>query len=841
MLASLAHPNIGAIHGIEDALGIRALVLELVEGPTLAERIAHGPVPLDEALPIAAQIAEALQAAHSQGVVHRDLKPANIKVRLDGTIKVLDFGLAKAVAAESGAAEPSTSPTISLAASQAGVILGTAAYMAPEQAKGKPVDQAADVWAFGCVLFEMLTGRRTFEGDDVSDTLAAILKSEPDWTRLPPSTPAAIRRLLRRCLTKDRRNRIADIAVARLEIADAQREDIEVAGATDRPRSAWRRALPLVATAVVTAVVVTAAARMLARPERARTVRFTVPLPSTDVLPETAPTRPGPVLALSPDGATLVYVATREGIDRMYRRRLDALEPVTIPGTDGARYPFFSPDGQWIGFQAEGKLKKVPVGGGPSAVICDLPALFFGASWGENDRIVFSADEPTVLFSVPTAGGAPERLAGLEPDEGALRWPHVLPGAGAIVITSFPAEGAVAPRVVSVALNTGERRVLIEGTHGRYSPTGHLLFSRDTTLWAVPFDVGGLAVVGDPFPVLEGVNLRGGGNSDLAVADNGTVAYLPGYVSISNRTLVWVDREGVEEALPAPPRAYVYPRISPDGTRLAVQISDQENDIWVWDFEGVRLSRLTFDRGVDAFPTWSPDSRRIAYSSQREGIASRLFWQEADGRGSVERLTDGTSGQFVSQFPHAFSPDGTRLIFREAGDLKLLNLDGTERIAEPLVGTTFNEQNAEVSPDGRWLAYQSSESGRDEVYVRPFPGVDGGRWQVSTDGGSRPLWSRDRRELFYLSTGDRRLMLATVGGSGSGFVAGAPRALRVGGPQYMLYGIGTFPGRTFDVSPDGRRFLLVKLGVAAEEGPPTTAFVVILDWFEELRRLARDS
>ncbi len=359
VLASLNHANIAAIYGLEDAGGIKALVLEFVDGPTLAERIAQGPVPLDEALPIAEQIAEALEAAHRHGVIHRDLKPANIKVRPDDTVKVLDFGLAKAVSPEAGAADQATSPTISLAATHAGVILGTAAYMAPEQAKGKTVDKSADVWAFGCVLYEMLAGRRAFEGEDVSETLATILKSEPDWSALPPGTPPSIRRLLRRCLTKDRRNRVSDIALARVEIADAKQETAEpLVPAFERSRKPlWRRALPLLFTALVTAVVAIVTARQLMRAAAPGVVRFTVSLPSSDTLPETAPTRPGPVLALSPDGTMLVYVAHRNGVDRLYRRLLDELEPAAIPGTEGARYPFFSPDGRWLGFQAEGKLK----------------------------------------------------------------------------------------------------------------------------------------------------------------------------------------------------------------------------------------------------------------------------------------------------------------------------------------------------------------------------------------------------------------------------------------------------------------------------------------------------
>jgi serine/threonine-protein kinase len=834
LLASLNHANIAAIYGLEEAGGVSALVLEYVEGPTLAERIAKGPIPIDEALPIAAQVAEALEAAHQQGVIHRDLKPANVKVRPDGTVKVLDFGLAKAVATEPGASEPMSSPTISLAATHAGIILGTAAYMAPEQAKGKAVDRGADVWAFGCVLYEMLTGRRAFQGEDLSETLAGVLKSEPLWDALPPDTPVSIRRLLRRCLSKDRRNRISDMGVARLEIADAEIDEGETSAGVKTPRGPiWRRALPILVTAAVTAVVAGAAARRLASPPGpAGIVRFAVPLPPTEALPQTFPTRPGPILALSPDGSTLVYVATRDGIDRLYRRPLDDLAAAALPGTEGARYPFFSPDGKWLGFHADRRLKKVPLAGGPAVVICDLPDLFLGASWGSDNNIVFSAEDPAAVSSVPAAGGVPRQIMKQEPDEAALRWPVVLPGAGAIVITSFQAEGS-APRVLAYSLDTGERRILVEGTHARYAETGHLLFSRDTTIWAAPFDVARLEVTGDPAPLLEDVNVRGGGNSDFSVAGNGTVAYLPGYGSYTQRTMVWVDREGREEPIPAPPRAYVYPRISPDGTRLAVQINDQEYDIWVWDFARANLSRLTFDRGVDQFPAWSPDGLRIAYSSLREGVFSRLFWQAWDGSGGEEQLGESAS----AGVPMSFSPDGQRLILRRAGDLHVARLDGEPRFA-PLIETSHNEQNGEISPDGRWIAYQSGESGGQEIYVRPFPHVEQGRWQVSVGGGSRPLWSRDGREIFYVPISHRQLMSVPVSSVGSVFTPGVPRPLPVGGPQYMLYSMGTFPGRTYDVSPDGRRFLMFKLAGAVEDGPPVTGFVVILNWFDELRRLA---
>jgi serine/threonine-protein kinase len=835
VLASLNHPNIAAIYGLEEADGIQALVLEFIDGPTLGDRIADGPIPLDDAFVIATQIAEALQTAHEHGIIHRDLKPANIKVRPDGTVKVLDFGLAKAVAPEAGASDQATSPTISLASTQVGAILGTAAYMAPEQAKGKPVDKSADVWAFGCVLYEMLTKKRAFEGDDVSETLATVLKSDPDWTALPPETPPSIRRLLRRSLTKDRRSRLSDIAVARLEIADARTEiqDVNVTPPGVSQKPTWSRAIPLLVTGVLTAVVVAVAARMITRPAPPKIVRFTVTLPSADLLPETGPTMPGPILTLSPDGGTLVYVASRNGVDQLFARALDELEPSAIPGTEGARFPFFSPDGQWIGFQAGGKLKRIALAGGPPAVLCDLTGIFTGASWGSDGRIFFCGGDPAVMWAVPAAGGVPQALTSLDTGEAAQRWPHVLPGAEAVVFASVPAEGTV-PRLVSLSLRTGERRVLLDGTSPRYAPTGHLLFSRDASLWAAPFDVERLSITGEPVPLLQGVNMRGGGNSDFAVAANGTVAYLPGAADLATRTLVWVDRQGREDPLTAPRRAYVYPRISPDGSMLAVQVSDQENDIWVWDFARATLARLTFDPGADNFPVWTPDGSRIIYSSQREGLISQLYWQTPDGSGGVERLVQ-TAPSPYGQYAHSIAPDGNQLVFGQGGDLFVLTLGGERRIT-PLVQTEFNEYNGEISPDGRWLAYQSSETSRSEIYVKPFPKVDSGRWQVSTDGGTRPLWSRDSRELFFVTDG-RQLMSVAVGGTESVFTSSAPQLLYEVPSRYFLTGAGTFPGRTYDISADGRRFLLMKPSSSTDAAPAVTQFVVILNWFEELNRL----
>ncbi len=850
VLASLNHPNIAGIYGFEEqsdvASGfsrtIRALVLELVEGPTLADRLKQGALPLDEALPIARQIADALEAAHEQGIVHRDLKPANIKLRPDGTVKVLDFGLAKAFDAgvgrdfsPAGSKDPAytAAPTLtSPAATGLGVILGTAAYMAPEQAKGKRVDRRADIWAFGCVLYEMLTARRAFGGDEISETLAEVIKGEPDWTALPAQTPAAVRRLLRRCFIKDPKLRLSDAAALRLEIDDARTPEPQGQHSTP-PVARWRRVLPYAAAVVATAGVALPAGWLIARPTTpaAEPMRFTVDLPPGVQL--SGPTYQR--IAISSNGRRIAYTGSEQGgVSRLYVRSVDQLDSVAlaIRAIDRPGNVFISPDGEWVGYidVGSGELRKVPAGGGPTATICQVPGgstgFLRGATWGTGGRIVFATVGSRGLTHVSDAGGPPEPLT--SPAEGEFhRDPHFLPDGRTVL---FVIERTGEPdRIAVTSLDAPEPRVLLAGNSPTFASSGHLVFLREGALWAVPFDLRRLSVVGNAVPVLEGVDV-GEESARYDLASNGALVYSPGSGSQVRRTLTWVDRQGREEQIPAPPRAYSSARLSPDGGRIAVDIRDQESDIWVWDIRGQTLTRTTFDGARDEVPVWTPDGRRIVFRSNRDGAFS-LFWRPADGTGAEERLTTNANGQVQVPTPTAFSPDSTRLVLHggsgagTGSDIMTVDLQGS-RNATPLVQTQFPEYYADVSPDGRWIAYQYLESNPSHIVVRPFPNVQTGRWQVSTAGGRHPVWSRNGRELFYLDL-EGRLTSVDVDTT-TGFRTTAPRTVL---EQSYFEPIGM---RSYDVSPDGRRFLMIK----AASGPEgaRAQVVVVLNWTEELKR-----
>ena len=746
VLASLNHPNIAAIYGIEEAEGTRALVLELVEGPTLADRIARGPISVDEAVPIAKQIAEALEAAHEAGVIHRDLKPANIKVRDDGTVKVLDFGLAKALDTTPDG-DPSQSPTLTAAATQMGLIMGTAAYMSPKQASGEPTDRRSDIWSFGVVVLEMLTGRRQFEGKTVSHVLASVLKSDPDWTSLPTTTPPPLVRLLHRCFEKEPKRRLRDIgeAVIQLEEAVAQsavEPSAPAVVATSAP--SWRKTAPLAVGALVVGGIVTGLAvwSVTRSVSLASVTRFAVTLQTGTPPPQS--------LAFSHDGETVVYA--EQG--RLYRRALDQFDGQYIPGTEGAASAFFSPEDDWVGFFAFPDLKKVALAEGPPMTLVESAGgtigAFGGATWGSDDTIVFSRFT-NGLWQVPALGGQAQQLTTPDSDQGESfhALPEFLPGAESLLFQATGADGE--HQIVLLSPKTGERRTLLPGSRPRYVATGHLLFARGESLWRVPFDGESLEVSGEPFPVLEGLQTNNNGSSAYAVSAHGSLVYAPGGgVSTPQRTLVWIDREGNEEVLSAPPRAYIYPRISPDGTRVAIEhfVSTSDADIWVWDFARETLTRLTVDPAADEYPVWTPDGERVIFTSRRDGAIPNPYWVAADGTGTAERLAENPN--FL--YPHTISPDGTRLVMREGVDpanLVVMTLDGERRI-EPLISAeAFSERNAEISADGRWIAYESNESGQFEIYVRPFPDVDSGRSQISARGGRGAVWARSGEELFY--------------------------------------------------------------------------------------------
>ena len=854
ILAALNHPNIAIVHGFEEANAIQALVMELVEGPTLADRITQGPIPLHETLGIARQIADALEAAHDRGIIHRDLKPANIKLRPDGTVKVLDFGLAKVLTGDgngSVATPLSHSPTITSPAMVTGVgmILGTAAYMSPEQAKGKPADKRSDVWAFGCVVYEMLTGARAFKGDDVSDTLAAVLRGEPDWRALPARTPASIRRLLRRCLEKDRKRRLADAADARLEIDDALMSpapDAQTDATPEPDVPMWRKAMP--AAAVIIVGLAAGYGGWMLKPSAPRPVtRFAITLTQSDTFPSGRNW-----VALSPDGTRLAYTAN----NRLYLLARDQLTATPIAGGQttevaSARNPFFSPDGQSIGFWEAGQLKKVSVSGGAPVILCALSPPPYGATWATDNTILY-ADGATGIWRVSGNGGTAERIITLDPGQRA-HGPQLLPDGRTVLFTLAPSASWDEAQIVVQPLDGGTRKVVISGgTDGRYLPTGHLVYALGETVLAVPFDTTSLSTTSGPVPIVESVRRQmgaGSANAQFAVSSEGTLAYVPPEKAASAlRTLAWVDRQGREEAIPAPPRAYRQPRISPDGTRLAMVFPDdkQNVDIWVWDVAGRSRIRVTTGPNFDGEPVWTPDGQRLLFTSIRTGEFS-LYWQAANGTGIAERLIELTRQN--TALP-AISPDGRHVVLRESelGSSYIAIVDlGSDRgrqaspiragQSKPLVKTEFEESNAEISPDGRWLAYQSNRSGTFEVYVQPFPDVANDLWQVSTAGGTEPVWARESPELFYRAL-DGAVMRVSIT-PGATWKASAPMQLFPATSYTLASPTAGGAVRTYDVSPDGRRFLMMKNSDAPNQTSTAPRIIVVQNWlFDELKRLA---
>jgi serine/threonine-protein kinase len=837
-LASLNHPNIAHIHGLEESGDVRALVMELVEGDDLSQRIARGAIPFDEALPIAMQIAEALADAHERGIVHRDLKPANIKVRTDGTVKVLDFGLAKALdPVVASSAEAVSSPTItSSALTMRGVILGTAAYMAPEQAKGKPVDRRADVWAFGAVLYEMLTGQRAFGGEDSTDMIAAVVSKEPDWSALPANTPASIRTLLRRCLEKDRKRRLDSASAVRLELEDARTMPATSEAATSAPR----RVAPVALAFVIGAALgVGIASWTLTRPApstAAPLVRFTVtPPPAVEMgLSRQATARD---FAVAPDGSFLVYRAADRG--QLVVHWFDRLEAVPLTGISTAAMPFVSPDSRWIGFvQDDLTLNKVAATGGSAVTLTRLPVWPRGASWVDDDTIIIGTNSPTTgLLRVPAGGGEPTVLT--TPDRAQGEQGHVspsgLPGGRAVLFTIGAAEPENA-QIALLDLQTGQRTTLLRGGRdAQYVASGHLVYGAGRAMSAVRFDLARLAVVGDPVRVVDGMAAAPTGTLNVAVTSAGTLVFVPaGAGAAPLRTLALVDRQGRDTPLPAPARPYDSARLSPDGTRIAVSILDQENDIWTWDLARQTLTRVTFDADMDVCPVWTPDSRRVVFASSRTGVYN-LYARDVDGAASDLRLTSSAN----TQVPGSITPDGTRLIGHEVRPQTKSDLVGFAlpagggaglAVAEGLVETPFDEWNGEISPDGRFIAYQSEESGQSEVYVRPSEVGATARWQVSSGGGAEPVWTKGGRELIYRGAAQR---LAAVAVDPSGPV------LRVGRPSILAVTAEPMgeAWRSYDVSSDGQRFLVMKTLAARPQGAAFAGFVVVQNWIEELKRL----
>ena len=840
ILASLNHPNIGTIHGFHEADGVQALVLELVEGPTLADRIAEGPIPLDEALPIARQMADALEAAHEQGIIHRDLKPANIKVRRDGTVKVLDFGLAKAIE-PIGVASPNVSepPTITTPAmTQAGMILGTAAYMSPEQARGKIVDKRTDIWAFGAVLCEMLTGARAFGDEDVSMTLSKILQREPDFDGLPSSVPAHVRQVLRVCLRKDPKQRVADIRDVRLALEGAFEtvgpQTTTTSSAADRGRL-WMAAFA-VAALVSIAMAVPTIRYLRERPAPA--------LGETRLDIVTQATNQPSDFALSPDGRQIVFVAAGDGAPRLWLRWLAKTTAQSLAGTEGATHPFWSPDSRSIAFFAGTALKRLDLGGGAPQTVAPVTSGQ-GATWNADGVILFAPTTTSPLMRAPVTGGAPKAATTLGPQQSAHRAPYFLPDGGRFL---FLAMGA--PDAAGIYLGALDGRAPTRLTPGDGSAVflpdrdvpggslrgaGWMLWVRTGMLVAQQLDVEKAALIGEPLTLADGVAIDGASRSAVSVASGGLVTYRTG--ASSQRQLTWFDRSGTTRGTVGGPDATLArPRVSRDGRRVAVARTVQGNtDVWL--FDGVRESRLTFDAAVDSYPVWSPDGSRIAFGSNRTG---QLDIYQVLTLGGVEEPLIAAPD---AQVPYSWSVDG-RLLYSSVSsqgnvDLWIVPMVG-ERTPRAFLQSPFREAYGVFSRDGLWVAYQSNESGRPEVYVRsvvppsreastfasatadksadkPASAADtaaaaGGQWQVSTAGGGFPAWRPDGKELYYLNPAGV-MMAASITVTGTTIAPGAPVVLfptRIAGR-----GVDTQQGRQYDVGPDGRFLINIELDSAA--------------------------
>jgi serine/threonine-protein kinase len=851
VLAALNHPHIAAVYGLEEAGGVKALVMELVEGDDLSQRIARGPISLDEALPIARQIAEALEAAHEQGIIHRDLKPANIKVRPDGTVKVLDFGLAKLTqgeaAARAGRDDLSQSPTLTSPAAMTGtgMVLGTAAYMSPEQARGRAVDKRTDIWAFGAVLYEMLSGARAFDGEDTTEMIASVMKTTPNWSALPADVPVHIVTLIQRCLEKDRKKRIADISIALFLIDEpviGSPATSAIPAPVTLPRPIWRRAISFVVTALLAGALVGGVAWNLRPPAAPSTItRFPMMIAEGQRFTGTG----RPVIAISPDGTQIVYVADQG----LYIRSMSDLKAMPIPGTEtpqGVLNPVFSPDGRFIAFWSvsDGTVKRIGIAGGTAATIC--PAIRpFGMTW-DADGILLGQGRAGIV-RVPATGGKPEILVKVSDGEVAYG-PQMLPDGRDVLFTL--ATGTDADRwdkakIVVQSLKSGERKTLIEGgSDGRYLPTGHIVYAVGRTLFAVPFDLRRLEAIGGRVPIVEGVlrvNLADvqTGVAHFSVSNTGSLIYIPGPVSATadQRDLVRLDRHGSVEPLKLRPGPYEFPRVSPDGTRLAVGTDDgKEAIVWIYDLAGASsMRRLTFG-GRNRFPIWSADGESVAFQSDREGDLG-IFWQRADGTGMAERLTRPEQG--TSHFPEAWEPKGERFLFSasQGVGVSLWAFSLRERTAERFGGVQQSSPGltrAVFSPDGRWVAYTADEP--PAVYVQPFPAT-GAKHQIAKNTAHSPLWSPNGKEIFFvrhgnLGPGVGQIVVTSVATEPS-FTLGNPVVV-TSGSLYLAGGLHAQRG--FDMAPDGAIIGVVDSVQTAFTGALANARIeVVLNWFEDLK------
>ncbi len=828
VLAALNHPHIAAIYGLEKTADFTALVMELVEGEDLSQRIARGAIPLDEALPIAKQIAEALEAAHEQGIIHRDLKPANIKVRADGTVKVLDFGLAKAMeTAEPKGSAPQAATITSPAMTQAGMILGTAAYMSPEQAKGRSVDRRSDVWAFGAVLFEMLSGRRPFSADDVSETLAAVLMKEPEWTALPATIPPTVVTVLRRCLQKNAKQRLGDMQDVRLAL-DGAFETVAsqtTATASTSHGRVWMGAFAVAVLGMIALAVPTV-----------RHLRETpTPAPPETRLEIVTPATTSELsFAVSPDGRQVVFVASGDGVSRLWVRPLDTTAAQPLAGTEGASYPFWSPDSRSIGFFADGRLKRLALSGGTPQTLAPAP-VGRGGTWSADGVILFARSHPGPLSRVPAGGGDVVPVTTLGAGQSGHVFPQFLPGGRQFL---FYATGSAETTGIYLgALDaTAVTRVTAADTAGAYAPPGPglagasreggwLLFGSQGTLVARRFDAARGVLIGDPVTVADALAISANLGA-FSVSATGLVTYRAG--GAARTQLTWFDRAGQAlGTLGAPDATQFDPALSPDGRQVAVsRVAQGNTDLWLID--AARTTRFTFVPESDKFPVWSPDGRRLVFSQQGRAGVSGLYQKPANGAGAEALLLASPETKVAT----SWSPDGRSLLYtafspKTSGDVWVLPMAGDPK-PSPFLNATFYEGNSAFSPDGHWVAYGSDESGRREIYVRPFPGP-GGQWQISTAGGKDPRWRPDGKQLYYIAP-DGHLMAAPIASSGTALQPGLPTALFQ--PRIALGGTPVVGFRQqYDVAPDGR--FLINVSVDESSAAPIT---VITNWNPEARK-----
>jgi serine/threonine-protein kinase len=836
-ISSLNHPNICTLHDIGSQDGVDYLVMECMEGETLAKRLEKGPLPLEQVLKYGGQIADALNKAHRSGVIHRDLKPGNIMLTPAGS-KLLDFGLAKPAAPLTSVATLTAAVTQTSSMTEQGVIVGTFQYMSPEQVEGKELDGRSDIFSLGAVLYEMLTGQRAFPGKSQLSVASAILEREPaPISTIKPMTPPALDHAIRCCLAKDPEDRwqtARDLLLELKWITEAGSQAGVPAPVISQHK--LRERLTQIAAAVITLTAIALAIGFILRaPRPLKPMRLNVEVGADANLDIGG----GPAAILSPDGSRLAFVASVSNQERrIYVRSLEQLQATALSGTEGAIDPFFSPDGQWLGFFADRKLKKISVQGGAAITLCDVVGDR-GGSWGEDGTIVFAPDNRVGLSKVSSAGGKPEPLTSLDKQAGETtqRWPQVLPGGKAVLFTSRTTTGSYEDAEIAVySMTTGQRKTVLRGGfHPAYLPTGHLVYLHEGKLFAVPFDLKRLEVTGQPTPILEGVVTGGNGGAQFSFSETGNLVYVAGRSGIQTLSIYWMDRQGKFAPLREIPAGYHDPTFSPDGKRLALQIFDGKTaaNIWVYEWDRDILSRLTFNGNDNFSPVWTSDGQRITYTSHETG-AFNLFWQRADGTGDAQRLTDSKNLKYAQ----SWRPDGKVLAFHQLNpdtswDIMTLEVEGDEKSGwkvgepKPFLNSPFAETVPAFSPDGRWLAYDSNESGNFEVYVRPFPGP-GGKWQISTAGGDWPKWSQNGKELFY-STTDNKIMVATYVTSGDSFHADKPQLWSPG--QFNTSGTA----RNFDLHPDGKRFAVLKAGVTGEV-PKVDKVTFIFNFFDELRR-----